>query len=143
MSYTTITDLRKRISEERLIQLTDFSKAGVVDSNLVTERLASASGLIDSYCRGRYTLPLTASDQVKDLELVIAIYKLYEGRQQMPDQIRTSYEDAIAFLKDVSAGRASLDQATAAQSSVLDVKTKDHSTDPDAFDDTRLADFIG
>jgi phage gp36-like protein len=144
MSYTTINDLRKRLSEQKLIQLTDYKQSGSTDTDVVTAALGSASGIIDSYAAGRYTLPLTASAQVKDIELTIAIYKLHEGRQLVPDQVRQSYEDAIAFLKDVSSGKASLDQAATLQVSGMgEVVTRDHDTSPYGFDDTRLADFIG
>jgi phage gp36-like protein len=140
VSYTTLTDLRNRISDARLAQLTDFENTGSLDVGRVTDALAKASGIVDSYC-SRYSLPLQATEQIKDLELTIAIYKLYEGRQAVPDQIRKSFEDAIAFLKDISAGRASLSQAAVPQSSRLDVGTRDHETDPYVFDDTRLEDY--
>lgn len=144
MSYTTITDLRKRISEAKLVQLTDFGNNQVTDTAVVTAALNSASAIIDSYCAARYSLPLAVSDQVKDLELVIGIYKLHEGRQLVPDQVRQSFEDAVAFLKDVSAGKASLDQATVPQTSGSgEVVTRDHDTSPYAFDSVRLDDWIG
>jgi phage gp36-like protein len=142
MAYTTIADLRKRLSEAKLIQLTDYKNLGSVDPDVVTAAINSASGIIDSYAAARYALPLTASDQVKDIEVTLTIFKLYEGRQLVTDQVRQSYEDAIAFLKDVSAGRASLDQAAAPQpTSGGAVVTRNHTTSPYKFDDTNLEAF--
>ena len=144
MAYITITDIRKRLSESKLTQLTDYKNLGSTDTDVVTAAISSASGIIDSYCSGRYSLPLSASDQLKDLAITAAIYKLHEGRQLAPDQVRQSYEDAIAFLKDVSAGKASLDQATVSQTSGSGpIVARDHTTSPYAFDQTRLDDWIG
>ncbi len=141
MSYATITDLRKRVSETKLIQLTDYKNLGHVDTALVTEAITMAEAVIDSYAGGRYSLPLTASGQVKDLAVTIAIYKLHEGRQLAPDHVRQSYEDAISFQRDVAAGKAGMSQSGHAQTSEMDVVTRDHDTSPYRFDDVNLEDF--
>ena len=141
MAYTTIADIRKRITETKLTQLTDYKGLGSTDTDVVTAALNSASAIIDSYAGTRFSLPLTVSDQVKDLEVTIAIYKLHEGRQMVPEQVRQSYDDAIAFLKDVSAGRASLDQATKAQSGGGEVVTRDHATSPYKFGDENIGEW--
>lgn len=143
MSYGAITDLQTRISDTKLKQLTDFADTGQSDQAKIQEALDYGAATIDSYSSGRYTLPLKVSKQIKDLEITIAIYKLYEGRQMVTEQVRQSYEDAILFLKDVSAGKASLDQPAFVQSAEGEVITKDHDDDPDAFDDLRLADYMG
>ena len=141
MPYAVKADLQKRMTDKTLVQLTDFPNAGSMDDARITEALDAASAKLDSYAGGRYTLPLVASDQVKDLTLVIAIYKLHALRPPAPDQVRLDYEDAIKFLKDVAAGKATLDQPTLTQTSELDVKKKDHDDDPDIFDEDRLKDF--
>jgi len=141
-AYIVLADIQKRISPSKLVQLTDFENGGMIDTERVSACIASASSLIDSYCAARYTLPLTASDQIKDAALVICIYKLYSLRGAPPDNFRQDYEDTIAFLKDVAAGKATLDQATVAQTiSSTGVVTRDHDTDPEVFDSTKLVDF--
>jgi phage gp36-like protein len=93
-------------------------KGSEVNAQVVTDVLTEASGKIDSYCRMRYSVPLQASEQIKGLTLDIAEYLLFARKRRVPDDVRQRYDDAIAFLKDVSAGRAALDQpATATQQS--------------------------
>ena len=78
----------------------------------VAAALEEASGKVDSYCRGRYQTPLQADDDVVGLTLDIAVYLLFSRRRnaKMAETVRQRYEDAINFLKDVAASRASLDQ---------------------------------
>ncbi len=143
MSYITQSDIEKRLSLTKLIQLTDFEGGGAVDNDRVSDCISAAEGILDSYCGGRYTLPLTVTAQIKDAALSICIYKLHSLRQLAPEKVRMEYEDAIAYLKDVAAGRATLDQSAISQGISAEVVTRDHTTDPEAFDDLRLADFIG
>ena len=115
MSYAVQSDLSpRRISNAELIQLTDDTNSGAVNAQLVTDVLDEASALIDSYCRVRYTVPLQASSQVKGLCLTIGEYLLYLRRKRMKPDVRQAYEDALAFLKDVSTSKAGLDQPATA-----------------------------
>jgi phage gp36-like protein len=80
--------------------------------------LEEASGTVDSYCRGRYVTPLAPSDMVTARTLDIAVYLLFSRRRgglQPTELVRQRYEDAIAFLKDVAAAKASLDQPATQQ----------------------------
>ena len=138
MAYATKQDLQKRLTDVKLVQLTDFAHSGAMDEARITAALHAAGSLIDSYVAGRYTLPLTVSDQVKDLSVDLAIYKLHAGRQFIPDTVKEDYNRALALLKDVSAGRASFDQPARRQASGQEVKTKDHASAPDVFDKDRL-----
>jgi phage gp36-like protein len=54
-------------------------------------------------------LPLTeVPAQVKYLAVDMAIYHLYSRRGMMQEIRREKYKDAVAFLKDVAAGRAEI-----------------------------------
>jgi len=142
MAYATKADIQKRVTNAQLVQLTDFDQGGEVDDEKITEALAKATGIIDSYAAGRYTLPLVVSDQVKDLCVVLAVYKLYEGRGQQ-DVKKSEYDEAMRFLRDVSAAKAQLDQPGKKQASEMDVVKPDH-TDADeqeVFDDEKLEGF--
>jgi phage gp36-like protein len=115
MLYAVQADLSpRRISNAELIQLTDDTNSGAVNAQLVTDILDEASAMVDSYSRNRYTVPLQASSQVKGITLTIAEYLLYLRRKRMKPDVRQAYEDAVAFLKDVSAGKAGLDQPVTA-----------------------------
>jgi phage gp36-like protein len=142
MSYAAKADLSpRRISAAELIQLTDDTNSGSTNDQVITDVLTEASALIDSYCRVRYSVPLQASDQVKGLCLTLSEYFLYLRRKRVKPDVRQSYEDAISFLKDVSTGKAGLDQpATAApQISGGDVQT---TSVPERFSDCNLKGFI-
>ncbi|HEY6349609.1 MAG TPA: DUF1320 domain-containing protein [Candidatus Angelobacter sp.] len=116
MAYANQADLSpRRISNAELVQLTDDTSSGNVNTQLVSDILDEASGQIDSYCGQRYSVPLQSSLQVKGLCLSIAEYLLYLRRKRMKPDVRQAFADAMAFLKDVSTGKARLDQPVAAQ----------------------------
>jgi phage gp36-like protein len=57
-------------------------------------------------------IPLQPSEQVKGLVLDIAVYKLFQRRRRMPQEVNDAYAAAIKFLQDVSTEKAGLDQPT-------------------------------
>ena len=117
MAYATQADLVPlRMTEKDLTELTDDAGAGAIDSTIVDAALAEASGLVDSYCRGRYQTPLQANQNIVSLTLDIAVYVLFKRRREtrMAETVQTAYTGAIAFLKDISASKASLDQPSGA-----------------------------
>jgi phage gp36-like protein len=142
MSYAVKADLSpRRISAAELVQLTDDTNSGSTNDQVITDVLTEASALIDSYCRNRYNVPLQSSDQVKGLCLTLAEYFLYLRRKRVKPDVRQSYEDAISFLKDVSSGKAALDQPATAtpQSGGGDVQT---TSIEERFSDDNLAGFV-
>ena len=109
MAYCEQADLLDRIHEDELIQLTDDDDAGAVDADVVAEAIADADAEIDGYCGKRYTVPFTTVPAlVKKYSRDIAIYNLYQRRLGAPEQRRRDYDNAIAFLKNVAKGLASL-----------------------------------
>jgi phage gp36-like protein len=117
MAYATQDDLLQRMTLAQLTQLTDDAtpKAGVPDETKVNGALEEASGRVDSYCRSRYVTPLQQSDTVTTITRDVAVYFLFSRRpQQMAETVRQRYEDAMAMLKDVAAGKAVLDQPVTA-----------------------------
>lgn len=113
MAYAAQSDLcPARITERELGQLTADDGSGTIDTDIVSAVLEDASARIDSYCRARYQTPLQASDTVTSLTLDIALYLLFTRRRNTKsnETVRQNYQDAIALLKDISAGKAQLDQ---------------------------------
>jgi phage gp36-like protein len=119
MAYATQSDLCPlRLSTKDLVELTDDDNTGEINAAIVTAALEEASGRVESYCRMRYVTPLQQSDDVKSLTLDIAVYLLFSRRREtnVGETVRARFDQAIAFLKDIAAARASLDQpATALQ----------------------------
>jgi len=147
MAYATQDDLVPlRLTQKDLVELTDDDDTGNVNADIVTAALTEASGRVESYCRGRYVTPLQPSESLKSLTLDIAIYLLFSRRREtrISDTIQQRYQDAIAFLKDISTGKASLDQpATSAvpQTSLAgpEISQKDGNL---RFSDCQLKGFV-
>ncbi|MGH9580723.1 MAG: gp436 family protein [Terriglobales bacterium] len=111
MQYAAQSDLSpRRLTAKELIELTDDSGSGQVDAATVSDVLTEASATVDSYAAQRYQVPLQLSEQVKGMTLDIAVYKLFQRRRRVAEDVRRAYEDALAFLKLVAEGKAALDQ---------------------------------
>jgi len=111
MTYCDLSDLLKMMPPAELAELTAES-GDEPDETVVAEAIAKADAELDAYLAGRYRLPLTETPpQVKSLSLDLAIYHLYSRRGVMPEVRRDRYRDAVAFLKEVAAGRARLEGA--------------------------------
>ncbi len=97
---------------QELVQLTDDSSSGQVNPAVVNAALEEASGKVDAYARSRYLTPLQNGDSVKGITLDIAVYLLFSRRRsfKISETVQKRYDDAIAFLKDISAGRAQFDE---------------------------------
>ena len=108
MAYCTQTDIAKLIPNQELAELTTDS-GSTPDATIITEAIAKADAEIDSYLGVKYSVPFTSpSTRVKSLSEDIALYYLYLRRSAVPEARVKSYDDAIAYLKDVAASVAVL-----------------------------------
>ena len=115
--YCAKGDLLKTFPEARIIEMTDDAGAGTADDAVITRAIGKASGEIDAYCGQRYALPLTpVPDVVRDYCADMAIYHLFARRAGAPDEWKNKYDRAVAFFKDVAAGKATLPSNPAAGS---------------------------
>lgn len=107
MGYIVLQDLLDAGRERELIQLTDLVGTGTIDTAIVDNAIALASGVIDNYLARRYSVPITSpTEAVKGWAEAIALHYLY--RDQPTDTVRQRYEDALRELRDIAAGRADL-----------------------------------
>lgn len=108
MIYATLTDLEARLPSTELSQLADRDNSGKVDGSTINAALRDASELIDSYLRSRYALPLPYEPRVLiGICCQIARHKLYVHAR--PDHVKTDYEAALKYLRDIQSEKASLD----------------------------------
>ncbi len=115
MAYCVLNDLKKQIPESKIIELTDDEGAGIVAEERVTEAIAKADALIDSYCGEVSEVPFTTVPAIiKQHSITITIYNLYARRQRIPEAVQKSYDNAVSHLKDIASGRASLPPVTVA-----------------------------
>ena len=110
MSYTSLALLQDRFGLDELIQRSDkfVPYTGAVVTSVIDRAIADADAEIDGYVGSRYTLPLPTPTPpvLVPIACDIARYRLYDDA--VTDVVRQRYEDAIARLKDIAAGRLSL-----------------------------------
>lgn len=102
MPYAAQTDLENAFTAAEISQLA----AGGRD---VDGALDAASQEADSYLATRYAVPVTATPLPEHLVQAvcdIARYRLYAGAADQ--EVQNRYDQAVSWLKDVSAGRALL-----------------------------------
>jgi phage gp36-like protein len=106
-TYVTKDGMIDRFGQEALMELTDRSGSGAIDDAVLNQALADAASEIDGYLSCVFILPLSSTPpRLAKLGADIARYELYG--EKCPDLVRARYTDAIAFLKMVAAGTASL-----------------------------------
>ncbi len=108
MAYVTLQELEDRFGTEEILALTDRDGDGTPDSAVVDRAVADAGAEVDSYLEPRYTVPLAdpVPEMVRRVAADITRYRLYDNAPS--DEVRTRYEDAVAWLKRVSEGKASI-----------------------------------
>ena len=130
--YSTLADIKKSISEETLIQLSDDDNLGVVNEDNVTQAIATADAEIDGYCGVKYAVPFTGTIPavVGKLSAEIAIYYLYK-RRIVSEKIEKQYDKAVARLKDIARGLLSLGVDPAPLASTDASRPKSNKTEND------------
>lgn len=112
MAYLNQSDLVEKISEATLIQLTDTTASGQIDSALVDSAIADAGALVDSMISPVYKVPLeTVPRVIVGHAATIAIYKLHLFRSVDPGVWKDEYVRTLAFLQSVVEGKATLEGA--------------------------------
>ncbi len=108
MSYATREDLEKRFDAGQLATVADRDGDGVADPDVLDLALADATAEIDGWIGGVYALPLpSVPPRLVAVACDIAFYRLHPA--DVPEDVRRRYEDAVAFLRAVAEGRATLD----------------------------------
>lgn len=109
MAYATEADIIAIHSEDGLNRLADLDGNGVRDAEKVSRALADAAALIDGYIAVRVSLPISPVPAIlKNLSVDIAVYRMASDAGLLSEDMRKRYEDAIAFLRDLAAGKATL-----------------------------------
>lgn len=118
MPYCTIDDLKARIPESELVQLTDDAGLEVLAQGVVDGAIRQADDLIDGYLRASYVVPLAAPlpNLVTNISSDLALFHLYSRRFQgqpdgIPEAITKRYDDARADLARIQRGALTLDVA--------------------------------
>ena len=141
MAYATVNDMIMQLGEGEVLSLSDRASAGVVDAALVADALARASSEMDSYLATRHQVPLSVVPSMLKTRCVeIAYYLLCRGARVINDDIVDLYKDAIRWLRDVAAGKASLGLPKADAETVQDDAVLFVPAVPSIFKDSVVAD---
>lgn len=113
----TVEDMVAMFGEEECLQIAGFGPrdARVLDNAKIAEAIGWASAIVSGYVRERYPAALTEPTALlKGFAADIARWRLRgKGGQQsaMNDVVKERYDEALARLKDIAAGRLVLDLA--------------------------------
>lgn len=114
MAYATLQNLIDRYGEATILAVADRDRDGVADAAVVAGALADASDTIDSYVVVRYRLPFATPPPILTRQACTLAFAALHG--DMPTEgAKTDAEKAIAWLKDIAAGRAQLVGVDAAE----------------------------
>jgi phage gp36-like protein len=147
LMYHTYADLLARMSERDILDLVDDERLGVIvqsPPNAPYQRVldlgASVAGIIDGYCRGRYTVPFeTTPDIIKEVSVDLHIHALYKRRKDLQDsdEQQSRYRNAVRLLEHIQQGKIRLFDEVA---SPPNYSTNKETTDR-VFDSDTLSQF--
>lgn len=109
MPYATKQNIDDMYGVDLLNKLADKNSDRIADPVVVERGLRSADGIINGYLEGKYELPLNGtSDMLTEIAVDISVYKIAILRSVRSTEMRVRYDDAIALLKDISAGKVGI-----------------------------------
>ncbi|WP_336801987.1 gp436 family protein [Kaistia sp. MMO-174] len=117
MTYSTRADIEQLYGVPFLAailpdQEADTAEPDQVANAAIEAATSQAASHIDSYLGVRYALPLgVVPDFLVSVSVDIIVYTLCNTHDRLTDEITKRYERAIAWLRDIAAGKAGLGQA--------------------------------
>ena len=111
-SLATIADMRARVPEDRLIELTDDARTGAVDEGAVGRAIAQAENEVFSYTGAYYKradLVDPVPELLTDLACRIAYYRLFRHGNPT-EQVTKDYDRAMSALRDIAKGVIKIDR---------------------------------
>jgi len=132
MAYTTLASMLNAIPATVLTALTDDSGAATYDTAKVSAAISRADQLIDTYLRGKHTLPLSpVPDIIAGASIDLAKYYLYERRRDLDADEGNAklYKQTLALLEEIRDGKLLIDDTTSFQNQGEVAATNKASTD--------------
>ena len=121
MAYATVQDMIGRFGETEMLRLSsvDGELPETVNAAPVEQAIADADGIIDSYLRKRYVVPLPLAPQVVTrASCILARYDLcVGGDREPPEQAKNDRKDIVAWLTQIAVGTVTLDGVAPSQPS--------------------------
>lgn len=112
MSYCTLDDLKRKVDERTLVELTDATASGLIDAATVDRAVRDASAMVDSFAGKHYKVPFNpVPHAVADAVSALAARALHRYRGLSSPAWEQAGEEAMAFLEKLSEGKVALDGA--------------------------------
>lgn len=107
MSYCVLDDLKKQVSEQVLIGLSD-DEGQEIKLEIIDSAITTADAEINGYARTQYDVPFNpVPDIIRKLSVDITIYNLFSRRgldKEKDFNIIDRYKGAIRFLENLAKG---------------------------------------
>lgn len=113
MPYCTQQNLVDRFGENELLDLADRDVDGIVDAEVIAGAIADADAEIDGYIAQRYPLPLADVPPML-VRRACDITRFFLYSKHPTETVKTAYDEALRWLRDVNAGRVLLIRDTGA-----------------------------
>lgn len=109
MAYSTQADVINQLPEEHVGHLTNDTDGNSINSTVLSSAIEFADSLIDSYLRGKHSVPFTtAPPLIKHISVDLAVWRLYSRRNIPWLDEDTSYnyirKEAIKQLEEIRKG---------------------------------------
>ena len=146
MAYNDIDDLRKEINEDDLARLTGDIDGLTVNEVRVTEALQKASEVIDTFLRGRFTVPMIEPIDpiIKCISIDLTFAYLYENAYatgSVPSTIVWRKIMTLKMLKDLRSGQYTLNPAYNQQGESQPQILSNKSGNERSFSSDQMVDF--
>jgi phage gp36-like protein len=138
--YCTQADIRKLLPAEEIAALTDDAGGDTVNAPVLLEAIHEADSIIDGFLAKRYAVPVRPVPAlVRGLSRAIAIQRLYQRREHVPEVRQKAYEDALEILRAIESGKLTLGVDPAPKPS--QTQQAQSSASPHVFSRLSLRDF--
>jgi phage gp36-like protein len=112
MPYLTVADLKMKVDERTLIELTDTTASNSVDTAAVERAIRDASAIADSFAGKHFSVPFNpVPHAVADAVAALAIRSLHRFRNLASPAWEQAGEEAMVFLSRLADGSIVLDGA--------------------------------
>ncbi|VAX15352.1 hypothetical protein MNBD_NITROSPINAE04-1956 [hydrothermal vent metagenome] len=114
MAYSNIDELKKKIDETKLVQLTDTGASGAIDTDKVDRAIQEADAMINSFVGEVYFVPMNpVPNVIVDISATLAILYLHRFRSVESAVWKEAELGALKYLGKIAEGEATLEGAIA------------------------------
>lgn len=106
MAYITEGELTEYYTEIRILAVASQQlDPDEIDSEKMERAIGSAEALVNDYLRGRYTVPVTASERIKQICFYLSYKNLCDESYEIPISVMDNYKQAIKWLEEIRDGK--------------------------------------